>query len=87
MKNDTFSKITEEMELLYEKKNAAYDGAFAKRYAKSGLSYAVNKIGEKCDRLSALERNPDIDNLGESIEDTLIDMANYCVMTLMELRK
>ena len=47
----------------------------------------MNKIGEKCDRLSALERNPDIDNLGESIEDTLIDMANYCVMTLMELRK
>lgn len=57
MKNDIFSKITEEMKLLYEKKNTAYDGAFAKRYAKSGLSYAVNKIGEKCDRLSALERN------------------------------
>ena len=29
----------------------------------------------------------DIDNLGESIEDTLMDLASYSIMTLMELNK
>lgn len=87
MKNNTFASITEEMATLYEKKNTAYDGAFSKRYAKRGLAYAVDKISEKCDRLVALESNPNIDNNGESIEDTLIDLANYAVMTLIELRK
>lgn len=37
--------------------------------------------------LGDLSHNQEIDDLGESIEDTLIDLANYCVMTLMEIRK
>ena len=35
--------------------------------------------------IRTLATNPDIDNLGESIEDTLKDMASYCIMTLIEL--
>ena len=31
--------------------------------------------------------HPNIDNLGESIEDTLMDLASYSIMTLMELDK
>ena len=34
-----------------------------------------------------LVKNPNIDDLGESIEDTLRDMSNYCIMTLIELNK
>jgi hypothetical protein len=36
--------------------------------------------------LCNLATNPDIDNLGESLEDTLRDMASYCIMTVMELK-
>ena len=35
-------------------------------------------------RLPLSSRNPEIDDLGEKIDDTLADMANYCIMTLME---
>ena len=82
-----FVVVLNKMLDTYTVKNKAYDGAFAKRFAKRGLAYAVDKISEKCDRVVALESNPDIDNFGESIEDTLLDMANYCAMTLVELNK
>lgn len=82
-----FTAVLNKMLSTYSLKNKAYDGAFAKRYAKRGLTYAVDKISEKCDRLVALEANPNIDDFGESIADTLLDMANYCVMTLVELNK
>jgi hypothetical protein len=37
--------------------------------------------------LCNLATNPNIDNLGESIEDTLKDLAAYSIMTLMEIHK
>ena len=37
-------------------------------------------------RLKTLARNKDINQGDESIADTLLDMANYCIMTYMELQ-
>lgn len=99
-----FIKITEEMAVLFEKKNKAYDNSFSDTYQKYGLVGVVPRMYDKHKRLGnlALNRlrnlilrqelgdlshNQEIDDLGESIEDTLIDIANYCVMTLMEIRK
>lgn len=39
-----------------------------------------------CNRLCRLITNPQIDDLGESIEDTLKDMAAYCIMTIMAMK-
>lgn len=71
---------------LYEAKNAAYGNSFGDTYKKLGIVSAVTRISDKYNRLCNLATNPDIDNLGESIDDTLRDMAAYCIMTLIELR-
>lgn len=80
-----FKKIATELGELYEVKDRAYGSSFADTYKKLGIISAVTRISDKFNRLCNLATNPDIDNLGESLEDTLRDMASYCIMTVMEL--
>lgn len=80
-----FKKIATELGELYDKKNTAYNNSFGDTYKKLGIISAVTRISDKYNRLCNLATNPDIDNLGESLEDTLRDMASYCIMTVMEL--
>lgn len=82
---DRFREIAKELGDLYEKKNLAYGNSFSETYNKLGIISAVTRISDKFNRLCNLATNPDIDNLGESLEDTLRDMASYCIMTVMEL--
>lgn len=81
-----FKKIATELGELYKVKDRAYGSSFADTYKKLGIISAVTRISDKYNRLCNLATNPDIDNLGESIEDTLRDMASYCIMTLIEMR-
>lgn len=80
-----FREIADSLGNLYEKKNKAYGDSFGSTFEKLGIVSAVTRISDKYNRLVNLATHPDIDNLGESIEDTLKDMASYCVMTLIEL--
>lgn len=82
-----FRKIAEEIGNLYEAKNKCYNNSFCDTYKKLGLISAVTRISDKFNRLCNLATNPDIDNLGESIEDTLKDLAAYSIMTLMEMKR
>lgn len=82
---EQFKKIATELGELYEVKDRAYGSSFADTYKKLGIISAVTRISDKYNRLCNLATNPDIDNLGESLEDTLRDMASYCIMTVMEL--
>ena len=89
MKTDLerFKEIATQLCDLYEIKNKAYGGSFSATYEKLGLISAVTRISDKSNRLCNLATNPYVDDLGESIEDTLRDMASYCIMTVMELDK
>ena len=82
-----FTNIAEDIIALYEKKDRAYGNSFGDTFQKLGIISAVTRISDKYNRLCNLTTNKDIDNLGESIEDTLKDMAAYCIMTIMELKK
>lgn len=82
----SFINIANELCDLYEKKNKAYGNSFGDTYKKLGIISAVTRISDKYNRLCNLATNPNIDNLGESIEDTLKDLAAYSIMTLTELR-
>ena len=80
----SFSHIAEELTQLYERKNKAYGNSFGQTYQRLGIISAVTRISDKYNRLVSLATNPGIDDLGESIDDTLRDLASYCIMTLME---
>lgn len=77
-----FKKITKEMVNLYSRKNTDYGGSFDESLDEDGLLVAKIRMKDKLNRFSQLIDN-DILVASESIEDTLIDLANYSIMTLM----
>lgn len=84
---EQFRAIAEDIAKLYETKDAAYGDSFGDTYNKLGLFSAATRITDKCNRFCRLVTSPHIDDLGESIEDTLKDMAAYCIMTLMKIKE
>lgn len=80
-------KILAEMADTFSKKNSDYGNAFEEILDDFGASYAVGRLKEKHKRLTKLitSNKQEVDD--ESIEDTLLDMANYAVLTIMWLQK
>ena len=79
-----FRFITEEMVTLYSKKNADYGDAFTQSLDEDGLLVSKIRLKDKLNRFAKLIENDALVN-DESMRDTLIDMANYAVMTMMWL--
>ena len=83
---EQFRQIAKEIGDLHEAKDLAYGNSFGQTYEKLGIISAVTRISDKYNRLCNLAVNKDIDNLGESLEDTLKDMAAYCIMTIVAMK-
>ena len=77
-----FKNITQEMLEIYSRKNTDYDDAFTKSLEEDGLLVAKIRLGDKYKRFSALIKQENLVK-DESIEDTLLDMASYAIMTVM----
>lgn len=81
-----FADITNSMQDLYAKKNADYGNSFDRSLDKFGIVAAAVRIGDKMNRMESLiDKEPLVK--GESTRDTLLDMASYCIMTVMWLDK
>lgn len=80
-------KILDEMADTFSKKNSDYGNAFEEVLDDFGASYAVGRLKEKHKRLTQLVTSNKQEVDDESIEDTLLDMANYAVLTIMWLQK
>ena len=80
-------ELCDDIHATYLKKNAAYGDSFHKLYKELGIISAVTQIAHKYNRLKTLARDKDnnINTNDESLTDTLLDMANYCIMTVMEI--
>ena len=79
-------KIAEELTALYVRKNADYGDSFHRSYLDWGMPMAAIRLGDKYNRLVSLVKNKgDTQVKDESLRDTLIDLANYAIMTVMEL--
>jgi hypothetical protein len=76
--------ILKELNELYAKKNADYGDSFHASYLEWGLTMSAIRLGDKYNRFCNLIKNPQ-KVTDESIRDTLIDLANYAIMTVMEM--
>ena len=71
----------------YIKKNHDYGDSFSRSYKKYGLVAAMVRMEDKWNRLDNLASGAEQRVSDESIRDTLLDLAGYCIMTTMELDK
>lgn len=81
-----FQRITEWMAETFKEKNHDYGNSFAKLFAKYGMKYALMHLEEKLNRIETLSEKEGLVKQ-ESINDSLMDAANYCILTLIELEK
>lgn len=70
---------------IYKAKNMAYGDSFGRSFNDWGLPAAAIRITDKFNRFINLAKHPDTDCGDEAITDTLLDMANYALMTVIEL--
>ena len=82
-----FGSILKDMINLYAKKNHDYGNAFEKGLAFIGPKYALSRLFDKVNRFATFSDNTEFLVKDESIEDTLIDLANYSIMSIIAIRK
>lgn len=84
-KEELYENIVVEMFKLWKKKNADYGSSVSDTYKDFGLVSFLVRMQDKMNRLKTLIKKEALVE-DEKIEDTLIDLANYSVLALMELR-
>lgn len=84
MDEHPFQTITNEMFETYLKKNHDYGNSFNKSLDKFGIIASVVRMEDKFNRIESLIKK-EAKVADESISDTLLDLANYCIMTKMWL--
>ena len=84
MKAEVHASVCAELTALYERKNHDYGDSFAKSFAEYGMAMPCIRLEDKLNRLKALTRNGNQQVSDESVDDTLMDLANYAIMTLVE---
>ena len=82
----TFKSITDKMCDIYKQKNSDYGNSFSNLFKECGMTYAYGHMAEKLERVKSLMKDEAKVN-GESMRDSLLDLANYAILTIMELDK
>lgn len=78
-------EICEEINDLYARKNHDYGDSFHQTFVEEGMAMARIRLGDKFNRFKTLSRAGEQKVDDESIRDTLIDLANYAIMTVLEM--
>ena len=84
-KVEKHAKICSALNELYAKKNHDYGDSFGISFKEEGMAMVRIRLGDKFNRFKALSRGADQQVKDESIKDTLLDLANYAIMTVIEM--
>ncbi len=75
------------MNAIYERKNHDYGDSFHETFIEEGMAMARIRLSDQLNRFKALSRNGNQQVADESLRDTLLDLANYAIMTVMEMEE
>ena len=84
---DRFKQITDEMVKLYERKNSDYGSSNHDTYMKYGAVAYLVRMEDKINRVRSLVQNNNQKVEDEKIHDSLVDLANYSILMLLELEE
>jgi len=79
--------LCDEINNLYAKKNHDYGDSFHQTYLEEGMAMPRIRLSDKLNRFKSLTRQNTRQVEDESIRDTLIDLANYAIMTILEMEE
>ena len=78
-------KMCNEIHEMYIKKNSDYGDSVGELYRRLGDISFLTRISDKYNRLMNLMTKENPEQHFESVQDTIQDMANYCIIWLMEM--
>lgn len=84
-KSTLHAQICQELNELYKRKNHDYGDSFHQTWLEEGFAMSRIRLSDKLNRFKKLSKGGDVQVDDESIRDTLIDLANYAIMTVMEM--
>jgi 3-methyladenine DNA glycosylase AlkD len=87
MEDKRFKELCDEALSTYIKKNTDYGNSFTNSINEFGIVAAVIRISDKMERIKSLIKKKENLVKDESLIDTFKDMANYCLMSIIELEK
>lgn len=85
-KYELHKEYCEKLNEIYRAKNADYDDSFGKSIETMGYISAITRMQDKMNRIQSLllKEKSDKPRVNESVSDTLVDLANYSLMLLVE---
>lgn len=84
-KADRLEKLMAEMLEIYKAKNKDYGDSFSESFEELGLIAPIVRMNDKMNRIKSLTKKGDRQVKDESLRDSLMDLANYALMTVVEL--
>ena len=78
--------LCEKINKMYHYKNEEYGDSFSASIQKYGYIAALTRISDKFNRAENLILTGDAGTNDETLTDTLLDLANYCVMTAVYMK-
>lgn len=84
-KLEMHKEIGKELAALYESKNHDYGDSFGRTFRDYGMIMVCVRLDDKMNRLRTITTENAM-VADETIEDTLMDLANYAIMALIEKR-
>ncbi|WP_288887034.1 nucleotide modification associated domain-containing protein [uncultured Eubacterium sp.] len=85
-KETIFQNYLNQMWDLYSKKNHDYGDSVSKTFDEYGLTSFLVRMDDKMNRIKTLMKSDDVAVVGEKIEDTFLDLANYAILALTEIK-
>lgn len=84
-KVDRHFELCKELNDIYRKKNHDYGDSFHTTFLEEGFAMSRIRLSDKLSRFKTLSRIKEREVADESIRDTLLDLANYAIMTVLEM--
>ena len=78
--------LCDEINQLYAQKNHDYGDSFHETFLEEGMAMSRIRLMDKLNRFKKLSKSERMVK-DESIRDTLLDLANYALMTVLEMEE
>lgn len=87
-KVERHKRICNELNALFARKNHDYGDSFHKTFLEEGIAMPRIRLSDKLERFKRLSNPSATQQVSdESIRDTLLDLANYAIMTVLEMEE
>lgn len=85
-KIEIHKRYCEKLNELYREKNGLYGDSFSKTWEEEGTAVMRIRLTDKLNRVKQITmRNIDTSDADETLLDTLFDLANYALMSAIEI--